>query len=258
MLRWSSTPRHPLMNIDKQLPKPKETNRIFIVDDHPVFRDGLAGVIRQTPGLNVCGEADSAQIALAAIERLKPDLVLVDISLPDRNGLELIKEVRALRLDTVILVISMHDEALYAERVLRAGGRGYIMKQEGPEKMLEAIHTVLAGQIYLSGNMSSHVLGVLSGRRPENSSAIARLNDRQMEILQLTGEGKDSHAIAKLLHLSSKTVDAHRAQIREKLGLKNQTELISYAARWLEAQMSSDSQRVTFTGNSRETSASLS
>jgi DNA-binding NarL/FixJ family response regulator len=241
----------------KQMPKSKEASRIFIVDDHPVFRDGLAGVIRQAAGLTVCGEADNAQAALAAIERLKPELVLLDLSLPGRGGLELIKDLRAVRPESAVLVISMHDEALYAERVLRAGGQGYIMKQEGPEKMLEAIRLVLAGQIYLSSKMSSRILGVLSGRRPESASAINQLTDRQLEILQLTGEGRDSHAIAKMLHLSFKTVDAHRAQIRERLGLKNYTELISYAARWVEAQPSPDGKKRAFSGKARETSAYL-
>ena len=239
----------------KQVPKSKEARRILIVDDHPVFRDGLAGVIRQAPGLTVCGEADGAQEALAAIERLKPDLVLVGLSLPGRGGLELIKDIRALHPETAALVISMHDEALYAERVLRAGGQGYIMKQEGPEKMLEAIRMVLAGQFYLSAKMSSRILGVLSGRRPGSPTAISRLTDRQLEILELTGEGKDSHAIAKLLHLSFKTVDAHRAQIRERLGLKNYTELISYAARWVEAQPSPSGKKSAFSSKARETAA---
>ena len=246
------------MNMAKQMPKPKESARIFIVDDHPVFRDGLAGVIRQAPGFAVCGEADSAPAALTAIERLKPQLVLVDLSLPGRGGLELIKDLRAVRPETSVLVISMHDEALYAERVLRAGGQGYIMKQEGPEKILEAIRMVLAGQIYLSGKMSSRILGVLSGRRPESPSAISQLTDRQLEILQLTGEGLDSHAIAKMLHLSFKTVDAHRAQIRERLGLKNYTELISYAARWVGAQPASGGKKpAAVSARSRAISAHL-
>jgi DNA-binding NarL/FixJ family response regulator len=180
----------------------------------------------------------------------------VDLSLPGRGGLELIKDVLAVRPETAVLVISMHDEALYAERVLRAGGQGYIMKQEGPEKMLEAIRIVLAGQIYLSGKMSSRILGVLSGRRPETASALSRLTDRQLEILQLTGEGNDSHTIAKMLHLSFKTVDAHRAQIRERLGLKNYTELISYAARWVETQPSPGGKRGSFSGKTHKASVS--
>ncbi len=245
------------MTMAKQPPKTKQSGRIFIVDDHPLFRDGLAVAIRQAPGLTICGQADGAEPALAAIESLKPDLVLADVSLPGRSGLELIKDIRAVRPETAVLVISMHEETLYAERVLRAGGQGYIMKQEGPEKMLEAIRRVLAGQIYLSGKMSSRIPGVLSGRRPENSSALSQLTDRQLEILQLTGEGKDSHAIAKMLHLSFKTVDAHRAQIRERLELKNYTELISYASRWVETQPSRGVKKGRLSRKAREASASL-
>jgi DNA-binding NarL/FixJ family response regulator len=134
----------------------------------------------------------------------------------------------------------MHDETLYAERVLRAGGRGYIMKQEGPDKTLQAIRQVLDGQIYLSGKMSVRILDAFSGRRAKTGSAIARLTDRELEILELIGGGKDSHDIAKLLHLSFKTVDAHRGHIKEKLELKSGTELICYAARWVETQSPGD------------------
>ena len=220
----------------KHLPKPKTRKNIFIVDDHPVFREGLCGVIRREGDLTVCGEADGAAQALTAIERLNPDLALVDIGLPGRSGLELIKDLRAARPDNAVLVISMHDEALYAERVLRAGGRGYIMKQEGPEKILQAIRLVLAGQIYLSSKMSVRILDTFSGRHNRGGSPISRLTDRELEILQLVGQGKDSHEIARQLNLSYKTVDAHRGHIKEKLELRNHTELISYAARWIEAQ----------------------
>jgi DNA-binding NarL/FixJ family response regulator len=223
----------------KQISETNGLTRILIVDDHPVFRDGLAGLTGREPDWTVCGVADNAQDALAAIERLKPALVLVDISLPGRSGLELIKDIRALHPATAALVISMHDEMLYAERVLRAGGRGYIMKQEGPEKILEAIRTVLAGQLYLSGKMSTRLLDSFSGHRGRAKSPISQLTDRQLEILQLTGLGIDSRTIARKLHLSFKTVDAHRAQIRAKLELKNYTELVSYAARWVEAQPAS-------------------
>jgi len=226
------------MTMAKQMPKHKELKKIFIVDDHPVFREGLGGLIRREGDLTVCGEADNAPQALEAVQRLKPELVLVDIGLPGRSGLELIKDLRAVSRDTAVLVISMHDETLYAERVLRAGARGYIMKQEGPEKMLQGIRHVLDGQIHLSGKMSIRILDAFSGDRDQSASPIGRLTDRELEILQLTGEGKDSHDIARLLNLSFKTVDAHRGHIKEKLKLRTHTELVSYAARWVEAQPS--------------------
>ena len=236
----------------KHTAKLKESVRIFIVDDHPVFRDGLARLTEREPNWSVCAQADNAQEALTAIERLKPALVLVDISLPGRSGLELIKDIRAVCPETAVLVISMHDEMLYAERVLRAGGRGYIMKQEGPDKIVEAIRMVLAGQLYLSSKMSTRILDSFTGHRARGKSPISLLTDRQLEILQLTGQGKDSHTIAKKLHLSFKTVDAHRAQIREKLELKNYTELISYAARWVETQPGLDGEERTAASNARE------
>jgi len=221
----------------RQLPKQKERKKIFIVDDHPVFREGLVGLVKREPGWNVCGEADTAPEALAGIERLQPDLVLADIGLPGRNGLELVKDLRAACPEMAVLVISMHDETLYAERVLRAGGRGYIMKQEGPEKMLLAIRQVLNGQIYLSGKMSVRILDVFAGGHNRASSPMARLTDRELEIFQLVGQGNDSHVIAGQLRLSVKTVDAHRGNIRQKLNLKSGTELICYAARWMATEL---------------------
>jgi DNA-binding NarL/FixJ family response regulator len=210
--------------------------QILIVDDHPVFREGLGVLVKREPDLSVCGEADNASQALAEVERCVPDLVLADIGLPGKGGLELIKDIRATHPDVAILVVSMHDETLYAERVLRAGGRGYIMKQAGPEKMLQAIRQVLDGQIYLSAKMSLRVLDAFTGNHPKAGSPIARLTDRELEILRLIGQGQDSQAIAGQLHLSVKTVDAHRSHIKEKLGLESGTELICYAARWVDPQ----------------------
>ena len=220
----------------EELPAPEERKQIFIVDDHPVFREGLVALLQREADLAVCGEADNAPRALAAIEQLKPDLVLADIGLPGKSGLELIKDLRATLPEIAVLVISMHDETLYAERVLRAGGRGYIMKQEGPEKILQALRRVLEGQIFVSGKMSGRILDALSNRRARSDSPIARLTDREFEIFQLIGQGKDSHAIAGQLHLSVKTVDAHRGNIKEKLELASGTELICFAARWVETQ----------------------
>lgn len=218
----------------KPISKHAKHKQIFIVDDHPVFREGLVVLVNREADLAVCGEADNASQAQTAVERLKPDLMLADIGLPGKSGLELIKDTRVVCPETAVLVISMHDETLYAERVLRAGGRGYIMKQEGPGKILQAIRHVLDGQIAVSEKMSSRILGALSDRKTQSSSPIARLTDREFEILQLIGQGKDSHTIAKQLHVSVKTVDAHRGHIKEKLGLKSGTELICYAARWME------------------------
>jgi DNA-binding NarL/FixJ family response regulator len=217
-------------------PTQKEPRRIFIVDDHPVFREGLGGLVKREQGLTICGEADNAPQALSTIERLEPDLILADIGLPGRSGLELIKDILSVCPSAAILVISMHDETLYAERVLRAGGRGYIMKQEGPDKIIEAIRHVLTGQLSVSPRMAVRLLDALSGRGTKNKSPISRLTDREFEIFQLIGQGDDSHAIAQRLNLSVKTVDAHRGHLKEKLDLKSGTELICYAARWMETQ----------------------
>jgi DNA-binding NarL/FixJ family response regulator len=209
--------------------------RILIVDDHPMMRQGLAQLINSEPDLAVAWEAESAGQALETLAAHKPDLVLADISLPGKNGLELIKDIRVLQPEVLILVVSMHDETLYAERVLRAGGRGYIMKQQGGKKLMEAIRQVLTGQIYVSEKMSAHILEIFSGHRSRaGSSPVAQLSDREFEVFQLIGDGKGTREIAERLHLSVKTVEVHRAHIKEKLGLKSATDLVRYAVRWSE------------------------
>lgn len=214
------------------------SKKVFIVDDHPVFRDGLVRIAAAVPGLVVCGEADNARDAFDAISKLNPDLVLMDINLPGKSGLELLQDVHAMLPGLPVLVISMHDEQLYAERVLRAGGRGYIMKQEGPDKMRDAITKVLSGQVYASERTAAAILDALSRPRSSAStSTVGKLTDRELEILRLTGQGKDNRAIAEELHISLKTVDTHRGHIKEKLGLKNGTELIHYAVRWVGEQV---------------------
>jgi len=208
--------------------------RIFIVDDHPLFREGLACIIRQRPDLSICGEADTAAKAFEAIRELRPDILVTDIGLPGKSGLELLKDVRAFRPSLPVLVISMHDEALYAERVLKAGARGYIMKQAGPEKILAAIDQVLGGKVYVSDEMSADILAhIVNPSAKATGSPIGRLTDREFEVLHLIGEGKDSHEIADDLHLSLKTVSCHQANIKEKLGLKSSTALIHFASRWV-------------------------
>ena len=211
--------------------------QILIVDDHPMMRQGLGQLISAEPDLCVCGEAETAAGALNAIGTLKPDLVLADISLPGKNGLELIKDFQSLQPGLPVLVISMHDESLYAERVLRAGGRGYIMKQEGGKKMMQAIRQVLEGKIYVSEKMSANILETFSGRHASaEGSPIEKLTDREFEIFQLMGQGQGTREIAEKLHLSIKTVDAHRANIKAKLKLTSASELIRFAVRWTESQ----------------------
>jgi DNA-binding NarL/FixJ family response regulator len=211
--------------------------RVLIVDDHPMMRQGLAQLIDNEPDLKVAAEADTGGQGLDIVVEQKLDLAVLDISLPDRNGLELIKDIRSVKPELPILIISMHDEALYAERVLRAGARGYIMKQEGGQKLLQAIRHVLTGQIYVSEKMSARILETFSGRKPEGSaSPVARLSDREFEVFQLIGQGKGTKEIAQHLNLSVKTVEVHRAKIKEKLSLLTATDLVRYAVRWSEAQ----------------------
>jgi DNA-binding NarL/FixJ family response regulator len=211
--------------------------RILIVDDHPMMRTGLAQLIDNEGDLKVCVQADNAGQAIDIVSKETFDLALLDISLPGKNGLELLKDFRSLRPEMPVLVVSMHDEMIYAERVLRAGGRGYIMKQEGGEKFLAAIRQVLAGQIYVSKNMSSRILEIFSGRQAETSSSpVQKLSDREFEVFQLIGQGTGTRAIAEQLHLSVKTVEVHRANIKEKLGVKTATDLVRFAVRWVDSQ----------------------
>ncbi len=210
---------------------------ILIVDDHPMMRQGLAQLVNHEADLVVSCEADNAAQALNLVVARRPDLVLLDISLPDRSGLELIKDIQVFNPLLPILAVSMHDEALYAERVLRAGGRGYIMKQEGGKKLMHAIRHVLGGQIYVSERMSARILEAFSGRRNESaSSPVERLSDREFEVFQSLGQGQGTRAIAERLRLSVKTVEVHRANIKRKLALKTGAELVRYAIRWTEAQ----------------------
>jgi DNA-binding NarL/FixJ family response regulator len=211
--------------------------RLLLVDDHPFMRAGLAGLIDRQPDLSVCAEAGNPVEAFQALEKTKPDLVLTDLTMPGRSGLEFIKDLRAAEPNLAILVISMHDETVHAERALRAGARGYIMKEAGGENLLAAIRTVLRGEVYLSPRMSARVLENLSGARPRGSSSpIEKLSDREFQVFQLIGQGKSTRDIAAQLHLSPKTVDVHRANIKEKLDLTDATALIRHAVRWVETQ----------------------
>jgi DNA-binding NarL/FixJ family response regulator len=220
-------------------PRGKTTRlrKVFIVDDHPMMREGLAQMIGNQPDLEVCGEAGDAHEALEKINSLKPDLVLTDITLPGKNGLELIKDIKTMLPQALVLVISMHDETLYVERVLRAGGRGYIMKQEGGKKIAQAIRQVLDGQIWVSEKMSAKILEIFSGHRQEvTASPVGNLTDREFEVFQLIGQGLETKRMAQKLHLSPKTIEVHRASIKAKLKLSSMPELIYYAIRWVESQ----------------------
>lgn len=215
----------------------KTRTRILVVDDHPMMRQGLAALINNEKDLMVCGEAESSAQAMEAIPSTKPDLVIADITLPDKSGIELIKDLLSLHPGLRVLVVSMHDESLYAERVLRAGGRGYIMKQEGGKRLMEGIRQVLAGQIYVSEKMSKRILEIFSGQRGHSGgSPVERLTDREFEVFQLVGRGKGTREIAEQLHLSVKTVEVHRLHIKKKLEIKTAAELIRFAVRWVETQ----------------------
>ena len=225
------------MSASKKLAGGSAPKRVLIVDDHPMMRLGLAQLIEQEPNLTLCGEAENAAQALEALAKLKPDLVLADISLPDKNGLELIKDFLAMQPGLEVLVISMHDESLYAERVLRAGGRGYIMKQEGGKKLMEAIRKVVSGGVFVSDKISARILESMAGRRKVSSvPMLQELTDREFEVYRLLGEGKGTRNIAEALHLSVKTVEVHRANIKRKLGIATAPELIRHAVRGIETQ----------------------
>jgi DNA-binding NarL/FixJ family response regulator len=211
--------------------------KILLVDDHAVMREGLVAQINAEPDLVVCGEADTARAAVQTVEKLEPDLVLADITLPGRNGLELIRDLRALRSDLPVLVLSMHDASLYAERVLQAGGRGYVSKQQSGGQLIKAIRHVLSGQIYLSDEVSTRLLGSFTGKleRPKTLSPVELLTNRELEVFNLIGQAKETKEISRRLAMSTKTVEAHRASIKRKLKLKTGPELTRHAVLWIEA-----------------------
>lgn len=210
-----------------------KATRILLVDDHPVVREGLADNINREAGLLVCAQAEDHPGALRAIETAKPDLVVVDLMLKDSSGLELIKDIRARWPKLLVLVVSMHDETLYAERVLRAGAQGYITKQEATRDILQAIRRVLNGGVYLNEKTASIVLARMAANpQPMRDSIADRLADRELQVFELMGRGLSSRDIARQLRIDVKTVDTYRARIREKLNLKTSSELLQLAIRW--------------------------
>ena len=207
---------------------------ILVVDDHPIMRAGLTQLIAQQGDLAVCGEAEDARGALAAIEAHPPDLVIVDISLKESSGLDLIKDIRARWPKLPVLVLSMHDEVIYAERVLRAGARGYVTKSEVSSKVVEGIRKVLAGEVYVSEKIASKMISGLVGGGGLDTFPIDRLTDRELQVLGLIGQGLQTRDIAERLHLSTKTVDAHREHIKKKLNVDSAAKLVRYAVHWVQ------------------------
>ena len=207
----------------------------FIVDDHPIFREGLAQVISEEKDLKICGSVGTAAEALEGIKRLKPDLVLVDISLPDKSGLELIKAVRARNKNVKLLVVSMHEEALYANRVLEMGGDGYIMKQEDPAEIVQAMRDVLDGHIYLSEEVLAEGPKTRPQRTPtQPARRLGELTDEELEILELLGLSRSEEEIAEQLRLNVDVVEAALENISRKLHLKSHNALVRYAVCWVE------------------------
>jgi len=214
-----------------------EAKRLLIVDDHPLFRKGLEELIHSDADFAVCGEAGNAAEAMDVIRKLHPDMAIVDLSLPGANGIELIKNIRAEFPSLPILVLSMHDESLYALRALRAGADGYVMKHEAMANVIQAIREVFNGRPYLSPAMAAQVITKFAHRQAEGETdAVDRLSDRELEILELIGKGNEVRQIAKLLHLSPKTVETHRAHIKDKLDLKNSREVARFALQWLSSR----------------------
>lgn len=211
--------------------------RIFLVDDHPITRQGVAVLINQEPDLEVCGEADSAPKAFDLLQKAKADLAVVDISLKTTSGIELTKNLKVLLPDLPILIMSMHDESLYAERALRAGAKGYVMKQEASDNILIAIRRILAGELYLSEKMKEKMLHrLVHNRKDEVVFSIDTLSDREMEVFQLIGNGFSTRQIATKLNLSVKTIDSYREHLKLKLHIEKGADLVRHAIQWVKSE----------------------
>ena len=213
---------------------------VFVVDDHPLLRQGLAMLINRESDLMVCGEAEEAPTAMKALAAARPDIVIADISLNGPDGLDLLKNLRILYPDLPVLILSMHDESIYAERALRARANGYIMKQEATEKVLVAVRRILDGEIYLSYRMANRLLQqYMSGQTAETDSRLTALSDRELEVFRLIGDGLSTRRIAEVLHLSMKTVESYQAHLKEKLSLRTGRELMQHAIQWKLSEKSS-------------------
>ena len=211
--------------------------RILLVDDHPLLRQGIAQILDAEPDLEVTGQASDAEEALSIFDSLSPDLVVTDISLPGMNGLELLKNLLTLHPELPVLVVSRHDEELYAERAVRAGARGYVSKLAAGDELVIAIRRVLRGGIHLSEDLKDRMLfGAASGVKDATQTPLEVLSDRELEVIEMTGRGIPTREISERLHLSVKTVESYRSRIKTKLGLANGTELIKHAVAWVEGE----------------------
>jgi DNA-binding NarL/FixJ family response regulator len=207
--------------------------RILVVDDHPIVRQGLVQMINHEHDMEVCGQAEDINTALQSIEKLKPDMAIIDISLQGASGIELMKSIKLKHPNFKVLALSMHDESLYAERTLKAGARGYIMKHEPPEKVIAAIRCIIAGEIYVSDSMTARMVHKLVDGNHAGATGIESLTDRELEVFRLIGQGHGTRQIAEELFLSVKTVESYRAHIKEKLALDNANELMQHAIQWV-------------------------
>lgn len=211
--------------------------RVFIVDDHPIVRKGIAELLRSAADMEVCGDAATIEDALRRIGETRPDLAIIDLSLPGAGGLDLLKDLAARHPEVKSVVLSMHDETLFAERALRAGARGYVMKQEAVPELETALRRVLEGKIYLSPAMSERMLGLMArGRAPSESSPLERLSDRELEVFEMIGRGMGTRDIARKLHLSVKTIESHREHIKGKLALPSASKLVQHASQWVQGR----------------------
>jgi DNA-binding NarL/FixJ family response regulator len=225
------------MALKKEQAKTDKKTQVLIVDDHPVVRDGLAAIINHERDMNVCGEADDAAGVLKTIAELKPDVVVTDISLKSSDGIELTKSIKARYPGLPIIVFSIHDESIYAERALRAGAHAYMMKETVSENIVKAIRTVLNGEIFVSDKISNKFLHKIAGDKTGTTKTpIENLSDREFEIFRLIGEGFKASQIAKQLYLSTKTIETYRSRIKEKLNLPNAAELLQYTIKWAKSQ----------------------
>jgi DNA-binding NarL/FixJ family response regulator len=211
--------------------------KVLLVDDHPITRQGMKALVNQQPNLEVCGEADNAGYAIELVGRLQPDLAIVDIALKTTNGIELTKHIKVQAPNLPVLIVSMHDEGLYAERALRAGAMGYLMKQEASEKIIAAIQRLLQGEIYLSDKIKEKMLHRFVNKKGDSMVfSIDTLSDREMEVFQLIGNGYSTRQIAQKLNLSSKTIDSYREHLKLKLNLESGAELVRHAIQWARSE----------------------